>query len=74
MNLLSNAAKFTSVVRSLCKAGKETMGICHSGAGYGIGMTQSINGLLPFVQGDSSITRRFEAPVLGCPLSRAWLT
>ena len=81
VNLLSNAAKFTSKgevsldVRLIARE-NERYHLSFSVQDTGIGMTQEqVDNLFkPFIQGDSSITRRFGGTGWDYLLLRAWLT
>lgn len=78
VNLLSNAAKFTSEgevsleVRLVARE-NDRYHLSFSVRDTGIGMTQEqVNGLFkPFVQGDSSITRRFGGTGLGLSIVKS---
>ena len=79
MNLLDNAVKFTrkgSVSLHVCRAAGEDGGsakrICFDVIDTGIGMTaaQAARIFEPFVQADSSTTRRFGGTGLGLSISR----
>jgi len=75
LNLLSNAAKFTqagTVTLTVCRTADRGEWIEFSVADTGIGMSAAqMAGLFEsFVQGDSSITRRYAGTGLGLALSR----
>lgn len=75
-NLLGNAIKFTDQgtvkVRVSCERTKSQSFMCFDVTDTGIGMTeeQATNVFNPFVQADSSITRRFGGTGLGLTISK----
>jgi PAS domain S-box-containing protein len=72
-NLISNAVKFTHEGKISVSVNKcETGGVCLSVEDTGIGMKEDQIGKLfnPFVQGDSSITRKFGGTGLGLSISK----
>lgn len=77
LNLLGNAVKFTHrgiikiEARLLADLGKQLQ-VCLSVHDTGIGMTREVCGRIfaPFVQGDSSVTRRYGGTGLGLTICR----
>jgi len=77
MNLLSNAVKFTSegsvkLIASLASGSAGSVTICFEIKDSGIGMSsEQIERIFePFMQADSSVTRRFGGTGLGLPISK----
>ena len=75
-NLVGNAIKFTEnggvkvILRSFEENGKEMFAIDVKDSGIGMNETQQAAVFKPFVQADSSITRRFGGTGLGLAISR----
>lgn len=75
-NLVGNAIKFTEeggvkvILRSFEENGKEKFAIDVKDSGIGMNETQQAAVFKPFVQADSSITRRFGGTGLGLAISR----
>ena len=74
LNLLSNAAKFTEKGTVTLSASRETDSIVFEVADTGIGMTQEqISRLFqPFMQADTSTTRRYGGTGLGLTITRRY--
>ena len=74
LNLISNAVKFTSAGSVVIEAGyAETGEFIFSVSDTGIGMSEEdmAKALLPFLQVDTSLARRYEGTGLGLTLTKS---